>query len=101
MDAPGLAPEEFLVLDAQFHLALAQATGNQVVTAMMSGLRDSIETCTRDTVPLLRSWDATSTGLRAEHRDVLAAIRDGDGELAGRRMAAHIKGYYADGGLSL
>lgn len=101
MDAPGLPPAEFLVLDAQFHLTLAQAAGNEVITAMMSGLRDSIEDYTREAVPLLRSWEATSARLRTEHRDVLAAIRGGDGALAGQRVAAHIKGYYADGGLSL
>ncbi|MCA1188517.1 FCD domain-containing protein [Saccharopolyspora sp. 6T] len=101
MDEPDLAPAEFLALDAQFHLTLAQAAGNEVVAVMMSGLRDSIEHYTRETVPLLDSWAATSTRLRAEHREVLAAIRDGDGALAGRRVTAHIKGYYADGGLAL
>ncbi|MBN9196975.1 MAG: FadR family transcriptional regulator, partial [Microbacterium sp.] len=42
MDAPGLTPEEFLALDAAFHRALADASGNAVVAAMMSGLREAI-----------------------------------------------------------
>lgn len=54
MEAPNLAPEEFLALDAQLHLGLAQAAGNQVIAAMMSGLRDSIETYTLQAVPLLQ-----------------------------------------------
>ncbi|WP_243795190.1 FadR/GntR family transcriptional regulator [Saccharopolyspora gloriosae] len=101
MDDPDLAASEFLALDAQFHLSLAQATGNEVIAAMMSGLRDSIENYTRETLPLLRSWEDTSARLRVEHRAVLDAIRSGDGAAAGGRMTAHIKGYYADGGLSL
>ena len=101
MDDTALSPEEFLVLDAQFHLALAQAAGNQVITAMMAGLRDSIEDYTRRTVPLLESWAATSARLRTEHRGVLDAVRTGDPDLADARITAHIKGYYADGGLHL
>src|SRR5688572_1770486 len=39
MDAPDLTPAEFLALDAQLHLALAEASGNVVIAAMMAGLR--------------------------------------------------------------
>ncbi len=41
--SPGLTPEEFLALDQQFHRSLADASGNQVVAATMSGLRSAIE----------------------------------------------------------
>ena len=43
MDADGLTPAEFLSLDAQLHLALAEASGNVVIAAMMGGLRSAIE----------------------------------------------------------
>ncbi|NHD15847.1 MULTISPECIES: FadR/GntR family transcriptional regulator [Actinopolyspora] len=95
MDAPELSRQEFLVLDAQFHLALTRAAGNQVVTAMMSGLRDSIETYTGRIAAALDSWEDTANRLRAEHRAIAAAVRDGTADLAGERVAAHIRGYYA------
>lgn len=101
MEAPGLAPEEFLALDAQLHLGLAQAAGNQVIAAMMSGLRDSIETYTLQAVPLLPSWAGTAERLCTEHRAVIEAVRGGDPELASERVTEHIKGYYADTGLRL
>ena len=40
---PTLTPEEFLALDQEFHRSLADASGNQVVAAMMAGLRSAIE----------------------------------------------------------
>ncbi len=43
MDDTELAANEFLVLDSQFHIAMADAAGNQVIAAMMAGLRESIE----------------------------------------------------------
>ena len=101
MEVPDLDPEEFLALDAQLHLGLAQAAGNQVIAAMMSGLRDSIETYTLQAVPLLRSWPGTARRLCGEHRAVIEAVRGGDPELASERVTEHIKGYYADTGLRL
>ncbi|WP_017975031.1 FadR/GntR family transcriptional regulator [Actinopolyspora halophila] len=95
MDDPELTRQEFLVLDAQFHLTLTRAAGNQVVTAMMSGLRDSIETYTGRIATALDSWEDTANRLRAEHRAITAAVRDGAADLAGERVAAHIRGYYA------
>ena len=43
MDAHALTPAEFLALDAQLHLALAESSGNTVVAAIMAGLRTAIE----------------------------------------------------------
>ncbi|HIE61054.1 MAG TPA: FadR family transcriptional regulator, partial [Microbacterium sp.] len=43
MDDPSLSPAEFVALDAQLHLALAEAAGNGVTVSMMGGLRDAIE----------------------------------------------------------
>src|SRR5690606_40595078 len=43
MDAADLTAEEFLALDAQSHLALAEASGNTIIDAMMAGRRASIE----------------------------------------------------------
>lgn len=97
MDAAGPASEaEFLALDAAFHLALAELSGNAVIASMMAGLRNSIESYVLAGAPNLPSWAETSGRLRHEHRGIVAAIENGDGELARARVHAHITGYYAE-----
>lgn len=94
MDQPALTEAEFLALDAQFHLSLAEAEGNQVLVATMSGLRDSIERYVLAGVPQLASWSATADRLRAEHRGIVEAIRQADADLARHSVRSHISNYY-------
>lgn len=96
MEAPGLSEAEFLALDAQFHLSLAEASGNQVITATMAGLRSAIEGYARAGVPSLTSWPVTSARLMREHREILAAIDAADPALARTAMQSHITRYYAE-----
>lgn len=100
MDSSALTPAEFLALDAQFHVALAQASENQVVTAMMAGLRNSIEGYVLAGVPALPDWAATVTRLRHEHRAIVTAIETADVALARTRIHDHITGYYAESHLT-
>jgi DNA-binding FadR family transcriptional regulator len=100
MDSIALTEAEFLALDAQFHVALAEASGNQVVAAMMAGLRNSIESYVLAAVPNLSSWAQTSARLRVEHRGILSAIQAGDQADATARVRAHITGYYAESRLT-
>lgn len=96
MDDLSLTPEAFLALDAQFHLTLAETSGNTVVAAMMAGLRTSIEGYVLAGAERIPDWDAMATRLRAEHRGVLAAIQAGDAAAARERIHDHISGYYRD-----
>jgi GntR family transcriptional repressor for pyruvate dehydrogenase complex len=101
-DAPGtegLTVDDFLALDVRFHLAVADAAGNAVVSAMMGSLRESIQGYAAQLTANLPDWDATASRLRAEHRGILAAIRDDDGERAAKLVAAHIEGYYREAGV--
>ncbi|GAA3691557.1 FCD domain-containing protein [Microlunatus aurantiacus] len=95
MDDDGHTSAEFLALDAQFHLALAAAAGNQVVTATMAGLRTSIERYVLIGAARLSSWAPVATRLRAEHRSIVAAVRAHDADGARRHLHDHITGYYA------
>jgi GntR family transcriptional repressor for pyruvate dehydrogenase complex len=95
MDAE-LTEVEFLALDAAFHLALAEASGNEVIAAMMAGLRHSVESYVTAGSVNLPSWSTTSARLRAEHRDIVAAIEAGDPALAGTRIRHHIETYYVE-----
>lgn len=96
MDSPDLAPTEFLALDAAFHLALAEASGNQVITATMAGLRSGIEGYALQGVAAIADWHATSARLRSEHRGIVEAIRRADAATARTRTHDHISGYYAE-----
>ncbi|WP_448002428.1 FadR/GntR family transcriptional regulator [Agromyces bauzanensis] len=96
MDSPDLAPPEFLALDAAFHLALAEASGNQVITATMAGLRSGIEGYALAGLADLADWAATSARLRREHRGIVEAIRAADATTARTRIHDHISGYYAE-----
>jgi DNA-binding FadR family transcriptional regulator len=94
MDADGLTPAEFLALDARFHVSLAEASGNTVLSATMAGLRDSIESYVLQAVPSLPPWHETSARLRAEHRAIVRAVSHGDATGAARLVHAHVAGYW-------
>src|SRR5690606_27930665 len=95
MESDALPPTDFLALDARFHVALAEATGNQVVTAMMAGLRGSIESYVIAGLTTIADWSGVSRQLRAEHRSILRAVSDGDSESARSRVHSHISDYYS------
>ena len=97
--AEGLSVSDFLALDVRFHLALANAAGNAVVSAMMGSLREAIQGYAAELTSNLPDWDATACRLRAEHHAIVAAVRQGDGGRAAELVAAHIRGYYNESGL--
>ncbi len=99
MDAEAVPVAEFLALDVRFHLALADAAGNAVVSAMMGSLRESITGYASRLTGNLPDWDATAARLRSEHHGILAAVQDNDGGRAAKLVAAHIEGYYREAGV--
>jgi GntR family transcriptional repressor for pyruvate dehydrogenase complex len=100
MDAPGLTPEEFHLLDAEFHVALSALAGNVLIAAVMSSLRTAIHSYVLAAVPNLADWDATANGLREEHRAIVAAIRAGQPTKAANLITDHIEGFYLAARLS-
>lgn len=99
MDADDLSAPEFLVLDAELHYALAEASGNTVITAMMAGLRTAIESYVLEGSARIDDWDGMATHLRAEHHDIVDAIEAGRTDAARAMVRAHITGYYTAAGL--
>jgi GntR family transcriptional regulator, transcriptional repressor for pyruvate dehydrogenase complex len=100
MDAADLTPGEFLALDAQLHLALAEASGNVVIAAMMAGLRTAIESYVQAGAERIVDWDATAARLRSEHAAILSAVDAGDAASPRTLIHDHITGYYAEAGLA-
>lgn len=99
MDDEHLSAPEFLALDAQLHYALAEASGNTVITAMMAGLRTSIESYVLEGSARIEDWGAMVAHLRREHREIVVAIEAGEADAARARVRDHITGYYTAAGL--
>lgn len=79
-------PEAFVAADMAFHLAIAEAAGNQVLLQIMSNVR-----------ALLRVWVGRNvsdledtTSIAAEHQPVFDAIKAGDPSAARDAMYEHM-----------
>jgi GntR family transcriptional repressor for pyruvate dehydrogenase complex len=99
MDAPQISPEDFMTLDARFHVTLAEAAGNVLIGAMMASIREAIESYTLRLTSGLPDWEQTSARLRAEHRAIHASIRNDGGVAAAAQIRAHIEGFYREAGI--
>lgn len=80
-------PQEWLVLDKSFHVAIAQASGNVVLVHLIKLLWDIFsnysETILHDPVMVTNSTQF--------HEKIYAAIAAGDAKLARKLMLAHLK----------
>ncbi|WP_407319134.1 FCD domain-containing protein [Isoptericola halotolerans] len=100
MSAPGLAVDAFVRLDQDFHLALARRAGNQLVEAILAGLRSAVRDYVARGVEALPSWPATARRLCTEHQQILDAVTAGDADGAERATRDHIEGFYREAGLA-
>jgi DNA-binding FadR family transcriptional regulator len=96
MEEPGLSLPEFLALDRAFHVALAEASGNAVATAIMVGLRTAIDAYVEAGAVRVADWEGTAARLVAEHHAIVEAVERGDATGAQRLVRGHIAGYYAE-----
>ncbi|WP_182900148.1 FCD domain-containing protein [Microbispora sp. H10830] len=93
MDAAG-DPAEFVEHDIAFHLALAEAAGNRLITAVMRALRDALRRYAVDAVVRL----GETGGLQGDHRRIHRAIEDGDAGAAAAAVAEHLARAYPESG---
>lgn len=96
MEASGLGLEEFLRLDAEFHVLMSRAAANPLVSTLMDALRLAINDHTLARARGVADWAGLSQRLRREHREIFDALRAGEGDRAATLLEAHILGYYAD-----
>ncbi|MCT9933864.1 FCD domain-containing protein [Planotetraspora sp. A-T 1434] len=89
MDDPS-GPEEFVEHDIAFHVAIVEASGNRLTSAIMRALRDSVQRFAIDAVVRL----GDTRDLQADHRRIYAAIRDGDAATAVSAVAVHLARAY-------
>lgn len=79
------------IYDANFHLAIAKASGNKLLETMMTHVPAAIYRTIQDSRRLwLYSGKDTGGKLFEEHRKLFEAIRDGDPKAAATIMTKHL-----------
>ncbi|MFI6393794.1 FadR/GntR family transcriptional regulator [Nonomuraea sp. NPDC050540] len=82
--------EEFVEHDTAFHCAIADASGNRLIAAIMRSLRESVRRYAIEAVEQL----GDTRVLKADHRRILAAIAAGSPEEAARAVTDHLAHAY-------
>lgn len=84
---PGAEGASFVSRDEDFHLRIAQASGNQVATGLLGDLNERIR--------VLRVHDFTRPdrieATIAEHLEIVDAVLDGDPDAAASYMRSHVQ----------
>jgi GntR family transcriptional repressor for pyruvate dehydrogenase complex len=100
MDDPEIDRETFNRLDTDFHVALADAGGNRLMSDVTGAIRESVRMPILATMKAMpesgkHSWPRMLYGLRADHHSIFTAVESGLGEDAADRLEAHIRGFSA------
>ncbi|MFC7456287.1 FadR/GntR family transcriptional regulator [Brachybacterium sp. GCM10030267] len=94
MDVPDIAVREFNRLDVEFHATIARSAGNSLTRDFMQILRHAVHSQIIDAYNALPDWRHRAEDVRQEHRAILAAIRDRDGQRASALVVAHISDFF-------
>jgi DNA-binding FadR family transcriptional regulator len=96
MNDEALSPHDFNRLDTEFHIRIAEASGNVLLCDLMQALRDAVEREMVATFERLEDWRETAKHLRTEHAAILEAIKNGEGDRAASLVEQHISSFYQD-----
>jgi GntR family transcriptional repressor for pyruvate dehydrogenase complex len=101
MDEPDVDRESFNQLDIDFHVALADAGGNRLMSDMTRAIRESVRIPFMAAVTAMpetgeSGWLNILDGLRAEHHAVFTAVEAGKAEQAADLLEIHIRDFYTD-----
>lgn len=99
MDDPDIDTADFNRLDTAFHVRIAEAAGNALTGHLMGSLRMAIKQQMVDAYARLTDWRATAVVVRAEHRQILKAVEDGEPELVRELVRDHIRSFYQRTGI--
>ena len=91
METGGHDPASFNELDMQFHLLVAEASGNRLLHYLMGALRDSMTREMRQRARALPDFEGRVGDWCQDHRSIFEAIRDRDPEAATAAVRAHLK----------
>ena len=94
MEDPSLSRWDFNELDTEFHVGVAEASGNRLVTYVMHAIRDAVRHEMVATFDRVDDWRRVADTLRREHAAVYYAISVRDEESAARTVENHIRAFY-------
>ena len=80
--------DQLQILDAKFHLTIVGIAGNRFINQTLGVLQDVMKMSMETTLRMPGRMEISSN----QHREILAAIENGDGELAAKLTKAHISG---------
>ncbi|QPP10162.1 FadR family transcriptional regulator [Streptomyces bathyalis] len=86
----------FSEADALFHRAVAEASGNSLLGLCARAVHDAVVEVIEGKIAAASETTVWMERSIAHHRQVLAAVRDGDAELAARLGRQALYDYYAD-----
>jgi GntR family transcriptional regulator, transcriptional repressor for pyruvate dehydrogenase complex len=86
----------FSEADALFHQAVAEASGNSLLGLCARAVHDAVVEVIEGKIAAAGETTVWMERSVAHHRQVLAAVRDGDAELAARLGRQALYDYYAD-----
>lgn len=95
MEQPGVSRETFNELDVAFHLALAEAGGNRLVTDMTTAIRASMKAPILASFRATGAWEELVDGLRRGHREVYEAVAARDADAAADAVEEHVRYAYS------
>lgn len=94
MDDPLLTPAQFLEHDAQFHVALAEASGNRLIGYLMQSLRETMHDHMERGFAHQPDPTAGMATLRREHRELYEHVLAAEADLAAAHVDQHIRKFY-------
>ncbi len=97
MERPGVTVDDFNDHDTAFHLAIARASGNELVAELTTALRTAMRPTLLAALSRTADFERVSARLCEQHRDIHQAIHDGAPDLAADRVEAHIEKFYRSG----
>ena len=91
MDTPGISLEVFNDADTAFHVAIAQAAGNQLFSDLTGAIRTSLRKSIFSSFSRVDDPQALMSQLQAQHHQILDAIVAGGADEAARVTEEHIR----------
>jgi DNA-binding FadR family transcriptional regulator len=91
MRAPSLSEREFLAQDAEFHVAIARASGNMLISYLMEALRNAVSDLLTAAYEGQPNWSETSNQALEDHARILEAIERHDQTAAAELVEEHIE----------
>jgi GntR family transcriptional repressor for pyruvate dehydrogenase complex len=93
MDDPSVSRDRFNALDADFHVALARASHNRLVSDVTVALRNSLRGPIQQSFGLIDDWDSLRVSLVEDHHAIFEAVENGDADTAAGRIESHIRDF--------